>query len=162
MSKCSVVWSESHLFLSLFFFRTVANYVVWRSILSRVTTLSRRFLYKYLDFARVRTTTTTTQHKTIQHKTTQIQHKTTKQHNNNTTTQNNTTITQQHNTLTEQHINNIKQHNNTKTTPEQRVDSSLFLFTLVWIHYRNSPRLSHTTLWLYDDSNIYYFHEVRL
>ncbi|TTX55692.1 Phosphate-regulating neutral endopeptidase [Bagarius yarrelli] len=32
--------------------RTVANYVVWRSILSRVTTLSRRFLYKYLDFAR--------------------------------------------------------------------------------------------------------------
>ncbi|MCJ8745917.1 hypothetical protein PDJAM_G00135640 [Pangasius djambal] len=35
--------------------RTVANYVVWRSILSRVTTLSRRFLYKYLDFARVTT-----------------------------------------------------------------------------------------------------------
>ncbi|KAM9436140.1 phosphate-regulating neutral endopeptidase PHEX [Clarias gariepinus] len=38
--------------------RTVANYVVWRSILSRVTTLSRRFLYKYLDFARVTTGTT--------------------------------------------------------------------------------------------------------
>ncbi|XP_060756800.1 phosphate-regulating neutral endopeptidase PHEX isoform X2 [Neoarius graeffei] len=38
--------------------RTVANYVVWRSILSRVTTLSRRFLYRYLDFARVTTGTT--------------------------------------------------------------------------------------------------------
>lgn len=33
--------------------RTVANYVIWRSVLSRVTTLSRRFLYRYLDFARV-------------------------------------------------------------------------------------------------------------
>ncbi|XP_062841848.1 phosphate-regulating neutral endopeptidase PHEX [Trichomycterus rosablanca] len=38
--------------------RTLANYVVWRSILSRVTTLSRRFLYRYLDFARVTTGTT--------------------------------------------------------------------------------------------------------
>ncbi|TNN61377.1 Metalloendopeptidase PEX [Liparis tanakae] len=32
--------------------RTVANYVQWRSVLSRITTLSRRFLYRYLDFAR--------------------------------------------------------------------------------------------------------------
>uniref|UniRef100_A0A8B9KSA5 Phosphate regulating endopeptidase homolog, X-linked n=1 Tax=Astyanax mexicanus TaxID=7994 RepID=A0A8B9KSA5_ASTMX len=38
--------------------KTVANYVVWRSVLSRVTTLSRRFLYRYLDFARVTTGTT--------------------------------------------------------------------------------------------------------
>ncbi|XP_056595080.1 phosphate-regulating neutral endopeptidase PHEX isoform X2 [Triplophysa dalaica] len=38
--------------------RTVANYVIWRSVLSRVTTLSRRFLYRYLDFARVTTGTT--------------------------------------------------------------------------------------------------------
>ncbi|KAI4898593.1 hypothetical protein NFI96_033249 [Prochilodus magdalenae] len=38
--------------------RTVANYVVWRSVLSRITTLSRRFLYRYLDFARVTTGTT--------------------------------------------------------------------------------------------------------
>ncbi|KAK1806315.1 hypothetical protein P4O66_000027 [Electrophorus voltai] len=33
--------------------RTVANYAVWRSVLSRVTTLSRRFLFRYLDFARM-------------------------------------------------------------------------------------------------------------
>ncbi|XP_065114436.1 phosphate-regulating neutral endopeptidase PHEX isoform X2 [Paramisgurnus dabryanus] len=38
--------------------RTVANYVIWRSVLSRITTLSRRFLYRYLDFARVTTGTT--------------------------------------------------------------------------------------------------------
>ncbi|XP_056290337.1 phosphate-regulating neutral endopeptidase PHEX isoform X2 [Pseudoliparis swirei] len=38
--------------------RTVANYVQWRSVLSRITTLSRRFLYRYLDFARVTTGTT--------------------------------------------------------------------------------------------------------
>ncbi|XP_076868801.1 phosphate-regulating neutral endopeptidase PHEX [Brachyhypopomus gauderio] len=38
--------------------RTIANYAVWRSVLSRVTTLSRRFLYRYLDFARVTTGTT--------------------------------------------------------------------------------------------------------
>ncbi|KAJ8413157.1 hypothetical protein AAFF_G00091530 [Aldrovandia affinis] len=31
--------------------RTVANYVVWRAVYSRITTLSRRFLYRYLDFA---------------------------------------------------------------------------------------------------------------
>lgn len=35
--------------------RTVANYVQWRTVLSRVTTLSRRFLYRYLDYARVTT-----------------------------------------------------------------------------------------------------------
>lgn len=33
--------------------RTVANYVQWRSVFSRITSLSRRFLYRYLDFARV-------------------------------------------------------------------------------------------------------------
>uniref|UniRef100_A0A671QJJ4 Metalloendopeptidase homolog PEX-like n=1 Tax=Sinocyclocheilus anshuiensis TaxID=1608454 RepID=A0A671QJJ4_9TELE len=38
--------------------RTVANYVLWRSVFSRITTLSRRFLYRYLDFARVTTGTT--------------------------------------------------------------------------------------------------------
>ncbi|KAK9527491.1 hypothetical protein VZT92_014049 [Zoarces viviparus] len=38
--------------------RTVANYVQWRTVLSRITTLSRRFLYRYLDFARVTTGTT--------------------------------------------------------------------------------------------------------
>ncbi|KAK7118470.1 hypothetical protein R3I94_022086 [Phoxinus phoxinus] len=38
--------------------RTVANYVIWRSVYSRITTLSRRFLYRYLDFARVTTGTT--------------------------------------------------------------------------------------------------------
>uniref|UniRef100_A0A8C1ZRJ0 Phosphate regulating endopeptidase homolog, X-linked n=1 Tax=Cyprinus carpio TaxID=7962 RepID=A0A8C1ZRJ0_CYPCA len=38
--------------------RTVANYVIWRSVFSRITTLSRRFLYRYLDFARVTTGTT--------------------------------------------------------------------------------------------------------
>ncbi|KAJ8279325.1 hypothetical protein COCON_G00063910 [Conger conger] len=38
--------------------RTVANYVVWRATFSRITTLSRRFLYRYLDFARVTTGTT--------------------------------------------------------------------------------------------------------
>nr|XP_040023571.1 phosphate-regulating neutral endopeptidase PHEX [Gasterosteus aculeatus aculeatus] len=38
--------------------RTVANYVQWRSVLSRITTLSRRFLFRYLDFARVTTGTT--------------------------------------------------------------------------------------------------------
>uniref|UniRef100_A0A668A558 Phosphate regulating endopeptidase homolog, X-linked n=1 Tax=Myripristis murdjan TaxID=586833 RepID=A0A668A558_9TELE len=35
--------------------RTVANYVQWRTVFSRITTLSRRFLYRYLDFARVTT-----------------------------------------------------------------------------------------------------------
>ncbi|XP_068566340.1 phosphate-regulating neutral endopeptidase PHEX [Cebidichthys violaceus] len=35
--------------------RTVANYVQWRTVLSRITTLSRRFLYRYLDFARITT-----------------------------------------------------------------------------------------------------------
>ncbi|XP_048868278.1 phosphate-regulating neutral endopeptidase PHEX isoform X2 [Brienomyrus brachyistius] len=38
--------------------RTVANYVVWRAVLARMTMLSRRFLYRYLDFARVTTGTT--------------------------------------------------------------------------------------------------------
>uniref|UniRef100_A0A3B3SR68 Phosphate regulating endopeptidase homolog, X-linked n=1 Tax=Paramormyrops kingsleyae TaxID=1676925 RepID=A0A3B3SR68_9TELE len=38
--------------------RTMANYVVWRAVLARMTTLSRRFLYRYLDFARVTTGTT--------------------------------------------------------------------------------------------------------
>ncbi|XP_054478641.1 phosphate-regulating neutral endopeptidase PHEX [Anoplopoma fimbria] len=38
--------------------RTVANYVQWRTVFSRITTLSRRFLYRYLDFARVTTGTT--------------------------------------------------------------------------------------------------------
>ncbi|XP_051537866.1 phosphate-regulating neutral endopeptidase PHEX isoform X2 [Myxocyprinus asiaticus] len=38
--------------------RTVANYVIWRSVFSRITTLSRRFLYRFLDFARVTTGTT--------------------------------------------------------------------------------------------------------
>lgn len=38
--------------------RTVANYVQWRTVFSRVTTLSRRFLYRYLDYARVTTGTT--------------------------------------------------------------------------------------------------------
>ncbi|XP_016385488.1 metalloendopeptidase homolog PEX-like, partial [Sinocyclocheilus rhinocerous] len=38
--------------------RTVGNYVLWRSVFSRITTLSRRFLYRYLDFARVTTGTT--------------------------------------------------------------------------------------------------------
>lgn len=38
--------------------RTVANYVQWRSVFSRITTLSRRFLYRYLDYARVTTGTT--------------------------------------------------------------------------------------------------------
>ncbi|KAI3355443.1 hypothetical protein L3Q82_018279, partial [Scortum barcoo] len=39
--------------------RTVANYVQWRTVFSRITTLSRRFLYRYLDYARVITTGTT-------------------------------------------------------------------------------------------------------
>ncbi|KAL1006229.1 hypothetical protein UPYG_G00069520 [Umbra pygmaea] len=38
--------------------RTVSNYVIWRTVCSRITTLSRRFLYRYLDFARVTTGTT--------------------------------------------------------------------------------------------------------
>uniref|UniRef100_A0A665X4S0 Phosphate regulating endopeptidase homolog, X-linked n=1 Tax=Echeneis naucrates TaxID=173247 RepID=A0A665X4S0_ECHNA len=38
--------------------RTVANYVQWRTVFSRMTTLSRRFLYRYLDYARVTTGTT--------------------------------------------------------------------------------------------------------
>ncbi|XP_056869200.1 phosphate-regulating neutral endopeptidase PHEX [Takifugu flavidus] len=38
--------------------RVVANYVQWRTVFSRITTLSRRFLYRYLDFARVTTGTT--------------------------------------------------------------------------------------------------------
>uniref|UniRef100_A0A3Q3JB63 Uncharacterized protein n=1 Tax=Monopterus albus TaxID=43700 RepID=A0A3Q3JB63_MONAL len=35
--------------------RTVANYVQWRTVFSRITSLSRRFLYRYLDYARVTT-----------------------------------------------------------------------------------------------------------
>ncbi|KAG7487325.1 hypothetical protein MATL_G00022030 [Megalops atlanticus] len=35
--------------------RTVANYIVWRAVFSRIATLSRRFLYRYLDFTRVTT-----------------------------------------------------------------------------------------------------------
>uniref|UniRef100_A0A7N9B0C2 Phosphate regulating endopeptidase homolog, X-linked n=1 Tax=Mastacembelus armatus TaxID=205130 RepID=A0A7N9B0C2_9TELE len=35
--------------------RTVANYVQWRTVFSRITTLSRRFLYRYLDYAQVTT-----------------------------------------------------------------------------------------------------------
>ncbi|XP_061522221.1 phosphate-regulating neutral endopeptidase PHEX isoform X1 [Phycodurus eques] len=35
--------------------RTVANYVQWRAVFSKLTTLSRRFLYRYLDYARVTT-----------------------------------------------------------------------------------------------------------
>ncbi|XP_049605007.1 phosphate-regulating neutral endopeptidase PHEX [Syngnathus scovelli] len=38
--------------------RTVANYVQWRAVFSKLTTLSRRFLYRYLDYARVTTGTT--------------------------------------------------------------------------------------------------------
>ncbi|XP_028824345.1 phosphate-regulating neutral endopeptidase PHEX [Denticeps clupeoides] len=38
--------------------RTVANYVIWRAVLSRISTLSRRFLYRYLDFERVTSGTT--------------------------------------------------------------------------------------------------------
>ncbi|XP_012675655.2 phosphate-regulating neutral endopeptidase PHEX [Clupea harengus] len=38
--------------------RTVVNYVMWRTVLSRVSTLSRRFLYRYLDFERVISGTT--------------------------------------------------------------------------------------------------------
>ncbi|KAM6953381.1 phosphate-regulating neutral endopeptidase PHEX [Aplochiton taeniatus] len=38
--------------------RTVANYVAWRTVFSRITTLSRRFLFRYLDFAKVTTGTT--------------------------------------------------------------------------------------------------------
>ncbi|XP_028972219.2 phosphate-regulating neutral endopeptidase PHEX isoform X5 [Esox lucius] len=38
--------------------RTVSNYVIWRTVFSRITSLSRRFLYRYLDFARVTTGTT--------------------------------------------------------------------------------------------------------
>ncbi|KAG7524186.1 phosphate-regulating neutral endopeptidase [Solea senegalensis] len=38
--------------------RTVANYVQWRTVFSRITTLSRRFLFRYLDFARVTAGTT--------------------------------------------------------------------------------------------------------
>lgn len=38
--------------------RIVANYVQWRAVFSRITTLSRRFLYRYLDYARVTTGTT--------------------------------------------------------------------------------------------------------
>ncbi|KAG5268072.1 hypothetical protein AALO_G00207930 [Alosa alosa] len=38
--------------------RTIANYVMWRAVLSRVSTLSRRFLYRYLDFERVISGTT--------------------------------------------------------------------------------------------------------
>ncbi|KAL2085856.1 hypothetical protein ACEWY4_019176 [Coilia grayii] len=38
--------------------RTVANYIMWRAVLSRVSTLSRRFLYRYLDFERVVSGTT--------------------------------------------------------------------------------------------------------
>uniref|UniRef100_A0A4W5L4L6 Phosphate regulating endopeptidase homolog, X-linked n=1 Tax=Hucho hucho TaxID=62062 RepID=A0A4W5L4L6_9TELE len=40
------------------FYRTVSNYVIWRTVFSRITTLSRRFLYRYLDFTRVTTGTT--------------------------------------------------------------------------------------------------------
>uniref|UniRef100_A0A672GNE8 Phosphate regulating endopeptidase homolog, X-linked n=1 Tax=Salarias fasciatus TaxID=181472 RepID=A0A672GNE8_SALFA len=38
--------------------RTIANYVQWRMVFSKVTSLSRRFLYRYLDYARVTTGTT--------------------------------------------------------------------------------------------------------
>ncbi|XP_064797208.1 phosphate-regulating neutral endopeptidase PHEX isoform X1 [Oncorhynchus masou masou] len=38
--------------------RTVSNYVMWRTVFSRITSLSRRFLYRYLDFTRVTTGTT--------------------------------------------------------------------------------------------------------
>ncbi|XP_045567022.1 phosphate-regulating neutral endopeptidase PHEX isoform X2 [Salmo salar] len=38
--------------------RTVSNYVMWRTVFSRITALSRRFLYRYLDFTRVTTGTT--------------------------------------------------------------------------------------------------------
>ncbi|MFT7812528.1 phosphate-regulating neutral endopeptidase isoform X1 [Arapaima gigas] len=38
--------------------RTVANYLVWRAVFSRISSLSRRFLYRYLDFSRVTTGTT--------------------------------------------------------------------------------------------------------
>uniref|UniRef100_A0A3P8UJQ5 Phosphate regulating endopeptidase homolog, X-linked n=1 Tax=Cynoglossus semilaevis TaxID=244447 RepID=A0A3P8UJQ5_CYNSE len=38
--------------------RTVANYIQWRAVFSRVTSLSRRFLYRFLDFSRVTTGTT--------------------------------------------------------------------------------------------------------
>uniref|UniRef100_A0A3Q2E4R0 Phosphate regulating endopeptidase homolog, X-linked n=1 Tax=Cyprinodon variegatus TaxID=28743 RepID=A0A3Q2E4R0_CYPVA len=31
---------------------TIANYIQWRTVFSKITTLSRRFLYRYLDFAR--------------------------------------------------------------------------------------------------------------
>uniref|UniRef100_A0A665X4W7 Phosphate regulating endopeptidase homolog, X-linked n=1 Tax=Echeneis naucrates TaxID=173247 RepID=A0A665X4W7_ECHNA len=41
-----------------YFKETVANYVQWRTVFSRMTTLSRRFLYRYLDYARVTTGTT--------------------------------------------------------------------------------------------------------
>ncbi|XP_045077615.1 phosphate-regulating neutral endopeptidase PHEX isoform X3 [Coregonus clupeaformis] len=37
--------------------RTVSNYVIWRTVFSKITTLSRRFLYRYLDFTRVTTGT---------------------------------------------------------------------------------------------------------
>uniref|UniRef100_A0A7N8X5Y5 Phosphate regulating endopeptidase homolog, X-linked n=1 Tax=Mastacembelus armatus TaxID=205130 RepID=A0A7N8X5Y5_9TELE len=39
--------------------RTVANYVQWRTVFSRITTLSRRFLYRYLDYAQVGATSLT-------------------------------------------------------------------------------------------------------
>ncbi|XP_015225644.1 PREDICTED: phosphate-regulating neutral endopeptidase [Cyprinodon variegatus] len=39
-------------------FRTIANYIQWRTVFSKITTLSRRFLYRYLDFARVISGTT--------------------------------------------------------------------------------------------------------
>ncbi|XP_077592710.1 phosphate-regulating neutral endopeptidase PHEX [Stigmatopora nigra] len=38
--------------------RTVANYIQWRTVFSKLTTLSRRFLYRYLDYARVTSGTT--------------------------------------------------------------------------------------------------------
>ncbi|XP_038852773.1 phosphate-regulating neutral endopeptidase PHEX [Salvelinus namaycush] len=44
--------------MSYGFYRTVSNYVIWRTVFSRITALSRRFLYRYLDFTRVTTGTT--------------------------------------------------------------------------------------------------------
>ncbi|MBN3299200.1 PHEX endopeptidase, partial [Amia calva] len=38
--------------------RTVANYIIWTKVYSRIMTLSRRFLYRYLDFVRVTAGTT--------------------------------------------------------------------------------------------------------
>uniref|UniRef100_A0A8C2EWZ9 Phosphate regulating endopeptidase homolog, X-linked n=1 Tax=Cyprinus carpio TaxID=7962 RepID=A0A8C2EWZ9_CYPCA len=64
LNSSPISYSQDYSLIHLlqFFFhprpRTVANYVIWRSVFSRITTLSRRFLYRYLDFARVTTGTT--------------------------------------------------------------------------------------------------------